>query len=153
MIKRKRAFSIIEMMIACFLITVAFVSLLKMHTYSLSISTKAKEISTASEDASDIMEKFNAADFPSLTTDFPNGCCIGAAADCGGAPTCPGANDVVLANELLLTNETIVVTYPFGAASNPKGVQIVVSWVGRDGRQHRVGGDGLPIILNNIDTQ
>jgi len=153
MLKRAKAFSIMEMLLAAFLITIAFVSLLKLHTYALAISTKAKEISTAGEDAADIMEKIDAADFPSLSSDFPDGCCIGASIDCGNASTCPGASDVVVANEMRLGNETVVVNYPLGSSCDPRGIQVTVSWVGRDQRHHCDGCDSPPVTLTTIDTK
>ena len=154
MLSRKvKALSIMEMMIASLLVVISFVSLLQMHNYSLAISTKAKEIATASEDAADIMEKFNAADFASLNTEFPDNCCIGAAIDCDSAPGCPGGDDIVPADEMLLNNEKIEVSYPLGTSTDPRGVVIKVSWVGKDGRQHRDGGDAPPVVLTNIDTR
>jgi len=153
MLRLRKSFSLVEMVIAAFLVGIAFVSLLQMNNYSLAISVKARELSTACEDAGNILEKFSAADFPALMTQFPNGCCVGSSAVCGAAPACPGASDIVSANELSLDNEKIEVSYPMGAAKDPLGVKVKISWRGKDGREYRDGGGGLPITLTDIDTK
>ena len=103
---------------AAFLMAGAFVGLMQLHNYSLTIAGKAKEFNTASRDAADMMEKIGTTDFASMVTKFPNNCCVGVTGACGAAAACPGAADIVTANELILGNEKIEVTYPAGTGGD-----------------------------------
>ena len=135
---------------AAFLMAVAFVGLLQLHNYSLTIAGKAKEFNTAARDASDMMEKISAVDFASVLSRFPNNCCVGT---CGTAPACPGASDIVVASEMILQNERIDISYPAGTGGDPLGIRVTASWTGRDGREHRSGGDAPPVDMITIKTK
>jgi hypothetical protein len=148
-----KSFSIIEIVMAAFLMAGAFAGLMQLHNSSLTISGKSKEFNTATRDGADMMEKIGTVAFASTVASFPNGCCVGVAGACGAAPVCPGAADIVAANELLLSNEKIEITYPAGVGGDPLGVSVRVSWTGRDGRQHAAGGDAPPVVLTTIETR
>jgi len=138
---------------AAFLMAIAFVGLLQLHNYSLTISGKAKEFNTAARDASSMMEKIGTVDFASLVAKFPNNCCVGVAGACGVAAACPGAADIVPANEMVLNNERVDINYPAGTAGDPLGINVTVSWTGRDGRQHSNSGNAPPVVLSTVATR
>jgi len=151
--KVAKSFSIIEIVMAAFLMAGAFVGLMQLHTSSLTISGKSKEFNTATRDGADMMEKIGTVAFASTVTSFPNNCCVGVAGACGAAPVCPGAADITPSSELLLNNEKVEITYPAGTGGDPLGISVRVSWTGRDGRQHAAGGDAPPVVLTTIETR
>ena len=151
--KSAKGFSIAEIVMAAFLMAIAFVGLLQLHNYSLTIAGKAKEFNTAARDASSMMEKIGTVDFASLVAKFPNNCCVGVTGACGAAAPCPGAVDIVPTNEMILNNERVDIAYPAGTGGDPLGIKATVSWTGRDGRQHRNGGDAPPVAISTIATR
>jgi hypothetical protein len=147
-----KGFSIAEVVMAAFLMSLAFVGLLQLHISSLSIAGRSKEYSTATRDAASMMEKIGTVPFSSVVTQFPNGCCVGVAGACGVAPTCPGASDMVITTEMILNNENIKVSYPAGTVGDPLGISVTASWIDGNGRQHCNGCSAPPVVLSTIST-
>jgi prepilin-type N-terminal cleavage/methylation domain-containing protein len=117
---RKRArsgFTLVEVMIVAALILIAVLGLWQSFTGALKLSVTARELTTAIDDARDMIVRLQTTSFGSLPALYPDGASVNPS-DVGG---------------FTLTNEQIVITYSGGTSGDVLNIVVTVSWTGVDG--------------------
>ena len=122
MVKKKNAFSLLETVIVAGILVIVAVAVMGIFITSLNCMTQAKEISIATEDLKDVLEKIKSTPFAQLTdpSKFPDGANVG----------------LNVIGGFLLSDENIVVSYPQGANADPLEIQVAITWTGKDKRSY-----------------
>lgn len=127
---RIKGLTLIEVLIVSVLLVVVLTGVLGVYFTAMNYVDWAKELSIATDDARDVLEKIKNAAFANVTTEFPDGAGV-VAADIGG---------------FVLQNEAIVVTYPNGTVVDPLEIVVTVSW------NNRRGGRARNLVFHTIRT-
>ena len=113
-----KGLTLVELMIVSFVLAVTIGALLVVFANALNQIVLSKELSIATDDLRDSLEKLKATPFANLTTQYPDGSSIGSSV-IGG---------------FVLMNEVITVTYPNGINVDPLEVRVTVTWLSKDKR-------------------
>jgi type II secretory pathway pseudopilin PulG len=116
--KNSKGLTLVELMIVSLVLVVTIVTLLVVFINALNQIALAKEISIATEDLRDTLEKMKTTPFSAVTTQFPDGASV-------SESVVGGFN---------LRNENIIVRYPSGTGVDPLVIDTEISWLGKDGR-------------------
>ena len=143
-----KSFTLIEIMMTSLILVIALMATLGAYVGALNLAAVNREVDIATDDAKDILEKIDSVGFNSITTEFPDECCIGS--DCDNGTGCPGVSN---ATEFLLRKQKIEIEYPEGVTADTLEIKVTVSWVGKTGRRHKNGGDAPPVVLQTLATR
>lgn len=117
---QRRGMTFMEVMFTALITIIVLVAVLQVYASAFNLISRAREITIATDDLKDVLEKMRNVDFASLVATFPHNGAIGAA----------------LVGGFLLQNESIVVSYPNGTTVDPLLIQVSLSWTGRDRRNY-----------------
>jgi len=113
----KKGMTLVEVMVVAVCILVSIIALLSVFTMSLNFIVKAKELTIATDDLKDVLEKIRCTPFQDLAMVFPDGSSVNASA-IGG---------------FLLEDEDIVINYTNGETSDPLEIEVIVTWTSKNG--------------------
>lgn len=113
-----KGLTLVELLIVSLVLVVTIGALLVVFVNALNQIVLAKEISIATDDLRDILEKIKATPFANIVTQYPDGSLI-AASVIGG---------------FILPNESISISYPRGTNADPLEVNATVTWLSKDKR-------------------
>jgi type II secretory pathway pseudopilin PulG len=117
-LKSKQGLTFVELMVVAMILAVTITALTIIFINALTQINLAKEISIATDDLADCLEKMRTVSFANLVAQFPEATAINPA----------------LIGGFALLNETIVVRYPQGTSADPLEVSVTVTWTSKDGR-------------------
>lgn len=120
--KNKRGITLIEVLIACLVFTIALAALLGSIASMIDIIELSREKTTASYHLKNMLERIKATAFDSIITDFPNGTVNGPSSN-------PYQNIV---GGYTLSSEHIMVTYP-NTTTDPLEVCTQLLWQNKKG--------------------
>ncbi|MGB2601215.1 MAG: prepilin-type N-terminal cleavage/methylation domain-containing protein [Candidatus Omnitrophota bacterium] len=114
----KKGFTLIELMIVSSVYIGIIVAIWGVLLGALNHAAMAREVTVATDDLKDVMERVRSISFPDLTTEYPHNGTVNAA-DIGG---------------FILPDETIRVRYPQGTGADPLEVEVEVTWTSKNGQ-------------------
>lgn len=123
---KKKAVTLMELMIAVMVLLISILALWQVFNLSSALTVQARELNTATDDLKDVLEKIKSVSYDALLGVFPDGATV-AASVVGG---------------FLLDNEVITVRYPTLSDAdpnndNPLRVEVEVTWDSKYGAQSR----------------
>ncbi|MDD5255281.1 MAG: hypothetical protein PHR11_04425 [Candidatus Omnitrophica bacterium] len=124
---RNKGTTLVEILIATLIFTVALAALLGVVVSILYLIDTSREEAIAVTDLRSLMERIRATGFSSITAQFPNGVADGSAGNT--------YQDVV--GGYRLSAETITVTYA-DTSADPLEIRAVLTWQDKRGRTHTV---------------
>lgn len=116
--RSKKGFTLVELMIVSSVYIGIIVAIWGVLLGALNHAAMAREITVATDDLKDVMERIRSVAFPDITTQYPHNGTINGA-DIGG---------------FILPDETITVRYPQGIDSDPLEVEVEVEWTSKNGQ-------------------
>ncbi len=125
--KRRKGTTLVELMIATLIFTIALAGLLNALLAALTLIQSSKDTTVAIADLGNILERMRATPFNSLTTDFPD-------ADADGASDTEYA-DIV--GGYTLEEEHITIAY-VNVADDPLEINAQITWESKQGRQFSI---------------
>ncbi len=116
--RSKKGFTLIELMIVSSVYIGIIVAIWGVLLGALNHAAMAREVTVATDDLKDIMERLRSIAFPDITVEYPHNSHV-SASDIGG---------------FLLPDEAITVRYPQGEGADPLEISAEVTWTSKNGR-------------------
>lgn len=116
--KAGKGLTLVELLIVSLVLALTIGALLVVFVNALNQIVLSKEISIATDDLRDTLEKIKATPFANIVAQYPNGSSI-AASVIGG---------------FILPNESISISYPRGTNADPLEVNATITWLSKDKR-------------------
>jgi prepilin-type N-terminal cleavage/methylation domain-containing protein len=116
--RSKKGFTLIELMIVSSVYIGIIVAIWGVLLGALNHAGMAREVTIATDDLKDVMERMRSIAFPDITVEYPHNTQV-SASDIGG---------------FLLPSETITVRYPQGAGADPLEISVEIAWTSKNGR-------------------
>jgi type II secretory pathway pseudopilin PulG len=113
-----KGLTLVELLIVSLVLAVTIGALLVVFVNALNQIVLSKELSIATDDLRDTLEKIKATPFTNIVVQYPNGSPI-AASVIGG---------------FILPNESISISYPRGTNADPLEVTATITWLSKDKR-------------------
>ena len=117
--KVRSAVTLVEVMVVSALILIAVLSLWQTYVNAFKVSLASRELTTAVDDARDVIERLKSTPFVDIANKFPAGTAV----------------DLAFAGGQTLNNEMIVVDYINGTVGDILNITVTVSWTGADKHQ------------------
>jgi hypothetical protein len=118
----RKAVTLVELMIAVFIILFALVALVGAFTSAFTLVALAQESTIATDDLEDVLEYINTLPYAHITEPAN-----------GGFNDGDTVNAAVIGG-FLLEDEVITASYPLGTNADPLEIGLTVTWSGRYGR-------------------
>ncbi|MBD3426308.1 MAG: prepilin-type N-terminal cleavage/methylation domain-containing protein [Candidatus Omnitrophica bacterium] len=114
----RKGFTLIELMIVSSVYIGIIVAIWGVLLGALNHAAMAREITVATDDLKDVMERIRSVPFPDLTAEYPHNSTV-SASEIGG---------------FILQDESITVRYPQGTGADPLEVSLEATWTSKNGR-------------------
>ncbi len=115
MIHRKKGLTLVEVMFTALILLFVLIASVAVFTISMRSITMAREVSLATDDLKDVLEKIRSVAFSDIITVFPDGEVL----------------DLDIVGGAALTDEVVVVTYPHGTTADPLWIDATITWTNR----------------------